>query len=254
MNVKRLKITLGVGLLISTFIFLTHLYIENKKERLKSEIINDIENVMQGKKIMMDGIINENVILNRVGVPYDGYSPQYVGLKRYYTLVSGGFSFYVIENTLPNVYKVYNIVSGDLAYKNNKFKESDNEYPLYNQCYRSAFDYFINQEPTYKNSFVAGSTAAIKKIGELKNRYYKIGRLDDSSLGFKSIGHPCVSSYCYHLFYTKSGHEYTVKEVTSGIVWDYILYISIEIIILAILCFIFFYKPQAKKQNKNELS
>lgn len=246
MNLKQTKTLLGAVLLIMGMAFATNLYIESKEEKLKTEINNEIETILQGRKILMDGQFNDNIFVSKDKVPNDGFTPQYEGIKRYYKLVNGGFSFYVLENTLPGEYDVYNLTSTDLAYKSEFSSLIGHEYPSFKDCYKDAYEFFIQKHPKYLNAYVPGSTNIILKIGELKNQYYQIARLDKASLGFQTIGHPCVSTSYYNLFYNIVGQKYGIEKIPYAVVWDYIIYMSIEMIILGILAFIFLYKPKAK--------
>ena len=263
MNVKLLKIILGIGLVMTGLVFGVYSYINNKKEKLESEINLSIEKIFQGKNRIMDGeFYSTEVKLNKTPssiIDLKGYEktvmPEYEGIKSYYTLINGGFNFIVLEKKNSIIYRLYNITAGDLAYKVKKYDEWGIERQSINNCYKRTFNYFIDVNPEYKNSFVSGSQSEINSFINLENDYYQVkyASFETGAAGdFSSGGNPCIICSDFNLFYSTHGKEYLVMPKSDALIWDYVKYISIGIVIIFILTFIFLYKPKEIKKVENQ--
>jgi len=260
MKTNLIKSILGIGLAFIILFFGVDYYIKEKESRLKQELNQQIDHILDGKNVVSDGeIYSAEVvkaskpetlnILGPDGKPISSEYDDYKDIKSLYKLNRGGFCIYSLMKKTPELYTYKKYYSSEIGYVVNKFDSwGNNQWPSINTCYSKAFEYFIQNDNDLKNSFISGKKSEIINFPDIKNEYYIIKK----NLDFTSGGHPCIANYYSKVFYYYVGEDYIVLFDSNARTTDFIKLFIIGSLIIGVLSFIFMYKPKKKSNISNE--
>lgn len=262
-------ITAFILSLILTYSTISYIY-TTKKERLKNELISEIDDIFNGKKIVFDGTITA-VSGELTKTKYDGkkreqtsfpkkrdqngiqvfpsieelneYFIEQHGVYGLYKCKSGGFDIAIAERLDKESFSIEMIYSKDMGYKQPQYNYSygfkmDNWRPSVQECYNSAFDYF-KENSEYASGYTSGLYNTIISIDRLQNEYYNIENAIPKSQmhpwksgtsSWEAVGEESISNNYWTVFYTRSGKNYSIAERTE--------YVQKEIIQTSIYSFI----------------
>jgi hypothetical protein len=249
-NIKKIKISgnkiLIIGFIVS--VFLSFLYVQNKKKNDYESLKKEIDNIFQGKTEICD---YERYTVQgklRKSDETDARDEEDKKLYEIFELESGGFEIYQLTNKTNDKFAVTKITSSNLGYKipaqtyNEGFWGYGYNTPTYRgevkSIYKEAMEYLSSDNKTYER----GSFDNIKNFEKISSDYFRV-------------------NFNEYNFITKGGYVFTKK----WIVWyesiekgyeikDNWVYYFTQVLIFTIiffvvcLCLYFLYKFQSKVQ------
>lgn len=245
-NVKFLvtfKIYTFSVFIIGAAILGAFLFSNSKKNELKAEIYNRIENIFDGKSVVLDGTfsltqgeledtgfnekkskLKKTWSLNYIDSFFldDTFSQQWWERDKLYTIFKstyGGFTIKMITKRYPDGYDLETIESGDMGYKKpaskyvqpeywNGYKLSDgyysNNYRLpIRECYSQAYEFFTKDDRKSPGAYSPGKYVDITNFPDISNKYYYMSNREP--IQYTSSGH--TSSY----WYSSDNHEANIN-------------------------------------------
>lgn len=259
MNLKIIKVILGFVLSITFLFFGVNYYLDNKQEKLKQNIVEQIDKTFDGRNVVMDytfysAEVEKDVVPNikpllistidKQPIYPEGYE-SFKDVKYFFRLKRGAFNLIVGEKKDDNIFSVYRIIASDFGYKVSRYDGwGYDQWPSVDNCYGGALKYFLEDDPKLKNSFVTGKYEQISNLKYIENEYYQVvDRYGVGSSWQKGKG-ANINNYFWKVFYTETGNDYIVRIKDNVRVIDFIKYFSIGLAIIGILSFIFLYKPK----------
>lgn len=256
MNLKLIKIVLGIGLAIILLCFGIVYYIDNKQDNLKRDIIEKIDKVFDGKNVILDYTFYIAEV-EKVKFPVNSskvssfseilnYEPDFLyGLKAIYRLKRGAFNIIVAEKQSDNSFRIYKISASDLGYKVNKYDDwGYDQWPSIDNCYGGALKYFLEIDPLLKNSHVSGKYSQIANFKYIENEYYELFDGSFENSGWWSQNGTSITNYYWKVLYNRAGNDYNLRLKENVRKLDFIKYLLIGLVVIGILSFIFLYKPK----------
>jgi hypothetical protein len=212
-NVKfwaSFKIYVTALLLIGLAVFTTYFISNNKKQKLKKEIYVKVDNVLDGKTVVLDGTES----LTQGELKETGYSRTKTKTKvkniddlasllrewwepeKLYTIyeaTNGGFTIKQLTRQNDDGFDLETYYSGDMGYKKpsgryvepeyiddgrgGKFKMSGGYYSSnyrlsVRQCYTEAYEYFTKDDKKSPGAYTPGKYVDISNFADIRNEYY----------------------------------------------------------------------------------
>ena len=250
-NVKiwvSFKIYFIVILLFGFAAFSAYLISYNKKQKLKKEIYTKIDNILDGKTVVLDGIImttkgelietGYSESKNKNKEPFAKLSQEWWERDKLYTIfeaTGGGFIIKQLTKLNNDSYDLDTYSSGDMGYKKpanyyvepvymdigwgERLKVSDGYYfsnfrPSVTECYNDAFNFFTKEGKLSPGAFSPGKYLDISNFPYIWNEYFNIENVSPKEIQFSTSG--------------KFGRAwYTIDEHVSNInSEDYVVYFS----------------------------
>ncbi len=259
MNLKLIKIILGIGLAITLLCVGIVYYLDNKQDKLKRDILEKIDKVLDGKNVILDYTfytaevekgnipkLREPFISNITNKPlYSEEDEFFIGLKAFYRLKRGAFNIIVAEKQSDYLYRIYIISASDFGYKVKKYDDwGYDQWPSVDNCYGGALKYFLENDPVLKNSHVSGKYSQIADFKYIENEYYELNDGSFEKSGWWSQKGTAITNYYWKVLYNRAGNDYNVCLKKNVRELDFIKYLLIGLAIIGILSFIFLYKPK----------
>lgn len=228
------KIIVSFLMLISLGVFSAYQISNNKKEKLKEEIYVKIENILDGKTVVLDGTYSltegelsetEYNSKNKIksGDPILDIHLQSWGesekLYTVYTASSGGFIIKQLTKRNNDSYDIETSYSGDMGYKRpyksympaqyvddglgGRYKItggyfSNNFRPSVRECYRLAFEYFTKEDKKSPGAYSAGKYVDISNFPEIRNQYFYMDNTNPKKHSTSGISSSSWESYSEH--------------------------------------------------------
>lgn len=179
----------------------------NKKQKLKKEVYAKVDNILDGKTVVIDGV--ETLTqgkLKETGYPKskkknsdDDFSYLFQEwwetekLHTIYEATNGGFTIKQLTRQNDDGFDIETSYSGDMGYKKpsgryvepeymddgwgGRFKISGgyyaNNYRLsVRQCYTSAFEYFTKNDKKSPGAYTVGKYVDISNFSDIRNEYF----------------------------------------------------------------------------------
>lgn len=193
-------------LLIGAAALSAYLISNNKKQKLKKEIYSKVENILDGKTVVLDGIhsltqgeLEETGYSKSKNKNDDGYSSLFQDwwerekLYTIYKATSGGFTIKQLTKQNDDGYDVETFSSGDMGYKKSSGRYVEPEYmdmgwgekmkvgggyyssnyrlPV-RQCYTEAFEYFTKDDKKSSGAYTPGKYVDISNFSDIRNEYF----------------------------------------------------------------------------------
>lgn len=262
MNLKIIKAILGISLAIILLCFGIKFYLDNKQDKLKHDILEQIDKVLDGKNVVLDYTfyaaevekgnipkLREPFISTITNKPiYSDEDEFFKGLKAYYKLKQGAFNIIVAQKQSDYLYRIYRISASDFGYRVNKHDEwGYNQWPSVDDCYSGALKYFLENDPELKNSYVSGKYSQITDFKYIENEYYELNDQSFEKSGWWTQKGTAITNYFWKVLYNRAGNDYYVCLKNNVRAIDFIKYLLIGLAIIGILSFIFLYKPKKKE-------
>lgn len=259
MNLKLIKIVLGIGLAITLLCVGIVYYLDNKQDNLKRDILEKIDNVFDGKNVILDYTfyaaevekenipkLREPLISTITNKPlYSEEDEFFIGLKAFYRLKRGAFNIIVAEKQSDYLYRIYKISASDFGYKVKKYDDwGYDQWPSVDNCYGGALKYFLENDPVLKNSHVSGKYSQIADFKYIENEYYELNDGSFEKSGWWSQKGTAITNFYWKVLYNRAGNDYNVCLKKNVRELDFIKYLLIGLAIICILSFIFLYKPK----------
>jgi len=184
-NVKfwaSFKIYSAALLLIGAAALSAYLISNNKKQKLKKEIYSKIDNILEGKTVVLDGIhsltqgeLEETGYSKSKNKNDDGYSSLFQDwwkrekLYTIYKATSGGFTIKQLTKQNDDGYDLETFSSGDMGYKKpTRYYEP----PIFTETERTVYEpsYNLLSDPFSNNNYGKFKTKKEKEI--LREGYY----------------------------------------------------------------------------------
>jgi len=194
-------ITIGFAALIGYYLH------NSKKTELKNQIYSKIDNVFDGKTVILDGQ-NSLAVGELREISHDSNAKQKdddifsfrkwrvrEGLYAFYEATSGGFTIKQLTRQNEDVFDIETIYSGDMAYKkptrtyvppsymdlgySERYKTGggywrDNYRLSVRECYREAFNYFTENDRKSPGAYSPGKFVDITNFPDMRNEYFYI--------------------------------------------------------------------------------
>lgn len=192
-------------LLIGLAAFIAYSISNNKKQKLKKEIYSKVDNILDGKTVVLDGIHS----LTQGNQKETGYSksknknnddvfyfPEWWEREKLYTIyeaTNGGFTIKQLTRQNDDGFDIETYYSGDMGYKKpsgryvepeymdmgwgEKMKISGGYYSSnyrlsVRECYREAFEYFTKDDKKSPGAYTAGKYVDISNFSDIRNEYF----------------------------------------------------------------------------------
>lgn len=219
--------------IIGTAVLGAFLLSNSKKKELKNEIYNRIDNILDGKTVILDGTFSltqgelEETGYNsknkkkekswlKIGndsVLWDNsFGQQWWEREKLYTIYKssyGGFTIKMLTKRYPDGYDIETITSGDMGYKKpaSRYVQpeywdgykigggyySDNYRLPVRQCYTQAYEFFTKDDRQSPGAYTPGKYVDITNFPDIRNNYFYMSNREP--IQYTSSGQ--FSSYWY---------------------------------------------------------
>ena len=193
-------------LLIGLAMLLSYSILDNKKQKLKKEIYAKVDNILDGKTVVLDGLetLTDGVLkeTNYSRLKNKNSNDQSLLFQEWwesgklysiYEATNGGFTIKQLTKQNDDGFDVETISSGDMGYKKpsgnyvkpqymdgvwgDRIKISDGYYSSnfrlsVRQCYTEAFEYFTKDDRHSSGAYTPGKYVDISNFSEIGNEYF----------------------------------------------------------------------------------
>lgn len=192
-------------LLVGLAVFIAYSYSNNKKQKFKKDIYSKVDNILDGKTVVLDGV--ETLTqgkLKETGYPKSKSKnsddlflfEEWWEREKLYTIyeaTNGGFTIKQLTRQNDDGFDIETTYSGDMGYKKpsgkyvapeymddgwgGRFKISggyyaDNYRLSVRKCYTSAFEYFTKDDKKSPGAYTPGKFVDISNFSDIRNEYF----------------------------------------------------------------------------------
>jgi hypothetical protein len=271
-------------LLIGAAALTAYFVSNNKKQKLKQEIYSKVENILDGKTVVLDGTNS----LTRGELKETGYTKsknksdaiglllqewwEREGLYSVYEASGGGFTILQLTKQSDDGYDVVTYSSGDMGYKKTSGRYVAPEYMDFGygertqvgggyyqnnyrlpvrDCYREAFDFFTKDDKYSTGAYTPGKYVDISNFSDIRNDYFYMSNtnLKTSAISgttWSTDEHTAnVNTEDWAVYYSAYGKHYEITENDTAINSDLLTYLGISVGTIILLLLIgLFSKPK----------
>ena len=200
------KIYSTAFLLIGAAVLFAYFISNNKKEKLKKEIYSKVENILDDKTVVLDGIhsltqgeleeTGYSKSKSKSNDPFENLFQKWWEREKLYTIykaTSGGFTIKQLTKQNDDGYDVETFTSGDMGYKKSAgsyvkpeymdmewgekmivgggYYSSNYRLPV-RQCYTKTFEYFTKDDKKSSGAYTPGKYVDISNFSDIRNEYF----------------------------------------------------------------------------------
>lgn len=260
-KINLIKIILGYILLLSALIGGIHLYLEQKKTRLDVDFDAQVHTIFKGYSRILTLKKYESIKVESSFSAKDDIAELNKYLKQNhkaqraskphecYNCVDGGWVLLEVEMPSDDRLVVWEIRPTKLVY-NNLTNYWDKLYrPNIEDCYKMAYDYFIENVPSVSNCsndkgiFLKNNYWELYDIASsIKNDYYSYSCPDwGNNKGYWADNQYYIENDYCKVYYVGEGYDYYKTFDKAQYNKDFIIILIISMIIISIMSFIIFY-------------
>lgn len=219
-------------LLIGAAVLTAYLISNNKKQKLKKEIYSKVDNILDGKTVVLDGVISltqgelketgYSKSKNKSDDPFANLFQEWWESEKLYTIFEasgGGFTIKQLTKQNDDGYDVETYSSGDMGYKKPAGRYVEPEYmdmgwgermkvgggyyasnyrlPV-RECYTQAFEYFTKEDKKSPGAFTPGKYVDISNFSDIRNEYFYMDNTSPKQYSSSGIFAPSWNSTGEH--------------------------------------------------------
>ncbi len=230
-NVKfwaSFKICAASLFLLGLAAFTAYLISSNKTQTLKKEIYSKVDNILDGKTVVLDGITsltqgelketNYSKSKNKSNDPDANLINEWWKAERLYTIFEaygGGFTIKQLTKQYDDGYDIETYSSGNMGYKKPSgsyvapkymdmgwgekvmvgggYYSSNYRLPV-RQCYTKAFEYFTKEDKISPGAFTPGKYIDISNFPDIRNEYFYMDNITPKKYVSSGIHAPSWSN------------------------------------------------------------
>ncbi len=227
------KIYATAFLLIGAATLSAYLISNSKKQKLKKEIYSKIENILDGKTVVLDGITSltqgeqketgyNSKSKSKSDDPFDNLYKSWWEREKLYTIYkasNGGFTIKQLTKQNEDGYDIETHSSGDMGYKKSSGRYVEPEYMdmgygermkvgggyyssnyrlSVRQCYTQAFEFFTKEDEKSPGAFTPGKYIDISNFSDIRNDYFYMDNTSPKKFTSSGIFAPSWNSSDEH--------------------------------------------------------